>query len=121
MVVKAYVDLSHFSNFQILPSYYFSNRYMNIAVEFHCSVIKTKLVFQLRTSYFLWKKLLIKIKTVLRKCSYKKFYCKYAVNYRRALMPMLTLAKHRHPCSPVNLLYISRTPFLKNTSGGLLL
>ena len=28
---------------------------------------------------------------------------------------------HRHGCSPVNLLYILRTPFLKNTSGRLLL
>ena len=27
----------------------------------------------------------------------------------------------RHGCSPVNLLYISRTSFLKNTSGRLLL
>ena len=27
----------------------------------------------------------------------------------------------RHGCSPVNLLHISRTPFRKNTSGGLLL
>ena len=27
----------------------------------------------------------------------------------------------RHGCSPVNLLYIFRTPFLKNTSGWLLL
>ena len=27
----------------------------------------------------------------------------------------------RHDCSPVNLLYILRTPFLKNTSGRLLL
>ena len=27
----------------------------------------------------------------------------------------------RHGCSPVNLLHISRTPFLKNTSGWLLL
>ena len=26
-----------------------------------------------------------------------------------------------HGCSPVNLLHIFRTPFLKNTSGGLLL
>ena len=27
----------------------------------------------------------------------------------------------RHGCSPVNLLHIFKTPFLKNTSGGLLL
>ena len=27
----------------------------------------------------------------------------------------------RHGCSPVNLLYIFRTPFIKNTSGWLLL
>ena len=27
----------------------------------------------------------------------------------------------RHGCSPVNLLHIFRTPFLTNTSGGLLL
>ena len=27
----------------------------------------------------------------------------------------------RHGCSPVNLLHIFRTPFTKNTSGGLLL
>ena len=27
----------------------------------------------------------------------------------------------RHRCSPVNLMHIFRTPFLKNTSGGLLL
>ena len=27
----------------------------------------------------------------------------------------------RHGCSPVNLLHILRTPFLKNTSGGLVL
>ena len=53
---------------------------------------------------------------------------KYSENmrqiYRRTPMPKcdfdieITL---RHGCSPVNLLHIIRTPFLKNTSGRLLL
>ena len=31
------------------------------------------------------------------------------------------VAKIRHGCSPLNLLHIFRTPFPRNTSGGLLL
>ena len=36
-------------------------------------------------------------------------------------MPKRDLNKDANGCSPVNLLYIFRTPFPKNTSGGLLL
>ena len=40
--------------------------------------------------------------------------------YRRMPMPKCEITLW-HGCSPVNLLHISRTPFLKNISGRLLL
>ena len=40
--------------------------------------------------------------------------------YRRTPMPKCGFDKsHQHVCSPVNLLHIFRTPFPKNTPGGL--
>ena len=53
----------------------------------------------------------------------EKMFWKYAANLKEnthaaVWFRQITL---RHGCSPVNLLYIFRTPFLKNTSGWLLL
>ena len=45
--------------------------------------------------------------------------CKSAISIK-LLCNFIEIAL-RHECSPVNLLYIFRTPFLKNTSGRLLL
>ena len=62
---------------------------------------------------------------VLQRCSYKKLFWKYAVNlqentHAEAQCNFIEIALW-HGCSPVNLLHIFRTPFLKNSSGGLLL
>ena len=45
--------------------------------------------------------------------------CRSAISIK--LLCNFTEITFRHGCSLVNLLYIYRTPFLKNTSGGLLL
>ena len=56
----------------------------------------------------------------------QKLFCKHAANYGRKPMPKSDFNNFieialRHGRSPVNLLYIFRTSFHKNTSGGLLL
>ena len=48
----------------------------------------------------------------------KEVFSKYAANLQKNTLAEIPL---RHWCSPVNLLHIFRTPFPKNTSGGLLL
>ena len=63
----------------------------------------------------------------LHRCSYKKLFWKYAANLQEnngvvfnkvAIFIEITLP---HVCFPLNLLYIFRTPFYKNTYEGLLL
>ena len=65
-----------------------------------------------------------------QRCSYEKVFWKNAPNLQENTHPEVRLCTrscnfieiiHRHACSPVNLLHIFRTPFLKNTFGWLLL
>ena len=51
------------------------------------------------------------------KCDFNKVAC---VASQKLFRNFVEIAL-RHGCSPVNLLHILRTPFIKNTSGGLLL
>ena len=59
-------------------------------------------------------------KGVLKTCSkFRENPCRSAIS-AKLLCNFIEMAL-RHGCSPVNLLHIFRTPFPKNTSGGLLL
>ena len=58
-----------------------------------------------------------------QRISSEKVFLKYAANFQEnthAEVQFIEITL-RHGCSNVNLLHISRTPFCKNTSGGLLL
>ena len=56
-----------------------------------------------------------------------KVYCKFTGQYSWQSVISIKLQSNfivialRHRCSPVNLLYVSRTPLYKNNHGGLLL
>ena len=66
------------------------------------------------------------LETALQRCSYKKVFWKYATNLQEKTHAEMWLLSNCieimlwYGCSPVNLLHIFRTPFYKNTSGGLL-
>ena len=67
-------------------------------------------------------------KAALHRSSYKKVFWKYTANLHQCwcaisvkLFCNFIEIVLRHGCFPVNLLYIFRTPFYKNTSGWLLL
>ena len=64
----------------------------------------------------------------VQRCSFEKVFSKYAANLQKnthaealKLQSNFIEIALRHGCSPVNLLYIFRTPFPKNTSRWLLL
>ena len=69
----------------------------------------------------------IKTYKVWRITFWKYSYNRLNIGYVKKVLLTLTLQSNfieitlRHGCSPVNLLHIFRTPFLKNTSGPLLL
>ena len=72
------------------------------------------------------------VESAVQRCSWEKNSENMQQSYRRTPMPRCDFNKVallcnfieialRHGCSPVNLLHIFRTPFLRNTSKGLLL
>ena len=57
-----------------------------------------------------------------RKFMWRSTHSKYPLNQvNKTLLCNFIEITPRHGCSPINLLHIFRTPFLKNTSGRLLL
>ena len=71
------------------------------------------------------------LEAAIERCSQKKMFWKYAANSqeKRPCRSKISIKLESnfieitlgHGCSPVNLLHIFRAPFLKNTSGRLLL
>ena len=87
---------------------------------------KLKTINYLKTQF--WKYCFyIKTYKVWRITFWKYSYNRLNIGYVKKVLLTLTLQSNfieitlRHGCSPVNLLHIFRTPFLKNTSGPLLL
>ena len=86
---------------------------------------KLKTINYLKTQF--WKYCFyIKTYKVWRITFWKYSYNRLNIGYVKKVLLTLTLQSNfieitlRHGCSPVNLLHIFRTPFLKNTSGRLL-
>ena len=86
---------------------------------------KLKTINYLKTQF--WKYCFyIKTYKVWRITFWKYSYNRLNIGYVKKVLLPLTLQSNfieitlRHGCSPVNLLHIFRTPFLKNTSGRLL-